>query len=372
MIPVNEPWLGQADLAYVTECVRTGWISSAGSFLDRFESDWAAFCGREHAVAVSNGSVALELAVESLGFDVGFEAILPSFTIISCAQAILRASGVPVVVDCDPDTWCLDPRCIENAITPRTRMIMPVHIYGHPAEMEAIIAIAKRNNLAIVEDAAEAHGAEAKVDGAWRRAGSFGEVSCFSFYANKIVTTGEGGMVLTDDAHLARVLRAKRNLCFGSTRRFEHDDLGHNFRMTNLQAALGVAQMERIQEILERKRWLGRNYTSKLAGIRGLKLPVERPWAKNIWWMYGVELTDDVPFEADEFAQRLKQRGVDTRPFFGGMHEQPILRRLGLFQNTVLPITERISRRGLYLPSGLTLSEAQMDTVVGAVRTVLT
>jgi perosamine synthetase len=371
VIPVNEPWLDQKDLDYVSECVRTGWISSAGAYIDRFESGWAKFCGRAHGVAVANGSLALDLAVQSFKLEPGFEAILPSFTIISCAQAILRAGGVPVPVDCDPDTWCIDPALVESAITPRTRLLMPVHIYGHPAPMEPLLELARRHNLKVLEDAAEAHGGEALVGGHWRRAGSFGDASCFSFYANKIVTTGEGGMVLTDDDALAGELRARRNLCFGKVRRFEHEELGHNFRLTNMQAALGVAQIERLEKILERKRWLGRAYTERLAGIPGLKLPVERPWARNIWWMYGVELEVSVPFDAVEFARRLKALDVDTRPFFLGMHEQPIFRRMGLFQSLRLPVTERIARRGLYLPSGLTLTESQMDQVVAAVRKVL-
>lgn len=371
MIPVNEPWMGEAELAYISECVRTGWVSSAGTFIDRFEKGWAAYCGRRHGVAVANGSLALELAVESLRLEPGFEAILPSFTIISCAQAILRAGGIPVAVDCDPDTWCIDPATAEAAITPRTRLLMPVHIYGHPAPMEPLLALASKHGLKVIEDAAEAHGGEALVGNAWKRAGSFGDASCFSFYANKIVTTGEGGMVLTDDDTLADALRSRRNLCFGRTQRFRHEELGHNFRLTNMQAALGVAQIERIDEILERKRWLGRAYTQRLGGIPGLKLPVERDWARNVWWMYAVELKDDVPFDAEEFARRLKDKGIDTRPFFLGLHEQPALHKQGLFQGLRLPVTERIARRGLYLPSGLTLSETQMDETVKAVREVL-
>jgi perosamine synthetase len=371
MIPVSEPWLDETDRAYVDECVRTGWISSAGTFIDRFERGWAAYCGRKHGVAVANGSLALDLAVESLGLEPGFEAILPSFTIISCAQAVLRAGGVPVAVDCDPETWCLDPEAVRRAIGPGTRLLMPVHIYGHPAPMEPLLAIAREHGLAVVEDAAEAHGAEIEIAGGWRRAGSFGDASCFSFYANKIVTTGEGGMVLTDDDALAETLRARRNLCFGHTTRFEHQTLGHNFRLTNMQAALGVAQLERIDAILARKRWLGRGYGERLRGLGGLKLPVEKPWARNVWWMYGIELTDSIPFDAVEFAKRLNQRGIDTRPFFLGLHEQPALRRLGLFEGVRLPVAERIARRGLYLPSGLTLTEAQMDAVVEAVREAL-
>jgi len=371
VIPVNEPWLTEDDVANVTECVRTGWISSAGSFIERFESEWAAYCGRKHGIAVSNGSVALELAVAALDERPGFEVIMPSFTIISCALAVLRAGGVPVVVECDPDTWCVEPEAVAAAITPRTRAIMPVHIYGHPVDMHPILDLAERHGLAIIEDAAEAHGAEYRRDGVWTRCGSFGDLSCFSFYANKIITTGEGGMVLTDRDHLADRLRSTRNLCFGRQKRFVHTALGHNYRLTNLQAALGVAQLGRIDAILERKRWLGRRYTAKLAGIPGLHRPQEREWARNVWWMYGVVLDPDVPFDGEELARRLKAKGVDTRPFFLGLHEQPILRDRGLFRDVSLPVTERIARRGLYLPSGLTLTETQMDRVVGAVAEIL-
>ncbi len=371
MIPVNEPWLEESDLQLVSDCVRTGWISSAGSYIDRFEQGWAAFCGRRHGIAVANGTVALELAVESLQLEPGFEAILPSFTIISCALAVIRAGGVPVLVDCDPETWCMDAQAVEKAITPRTQLLMPVHIYGHPAPMDSLLDLAERHGLKVIEDAAEAHGAEMLQNGNWRRAGSFGDVSCFSFYANKIVTTGEGGMVLTDDDALASRLRDGRNLCFGRQRRFEHEALGHNFRLTNMQAALGVAQLGRIDSILDRKRWLGQNYADRLAGISGLQLPCEKHWARNVWWMYGVVLEEGVPFDAQEFACRLKAKGVDTRPFFLGLHEQPVLRRRGWYEGLCLPVTEHIARRGLYLPSGLTLTSEQMDDVVAAVREVL-
>lgn len=371
MIPVNEPWLTEDDLANVAQCVATGWISSAGSFIEGFEQGWASFCGRKHGIAVSNGTVALELAVAALDEMPGFEVILPSFTIISCVSAVLRAGGVPVVVDCEPDTWCLSPKAVEVAITARTRAIMPVHIYGHPADMASIAELAGEHGLRVIEDAAEAHGAECNIKGVWKRCGGFGDLSCFSFYANKIVTTGEGGMVLTDDDALAAKLRSRRNLAFGRNERFRHEEIGHNFRLTNMQAALGVAQIGRIETILQRKRWLGRAYTRKLQGISSLQLPVERDWARNIWWMYGVVLQDDVPFDAKEFATRLKKLGVDTRPFFLGMHEQPALQAVGLYSGLRLPVTERIARRGLYLPSGLTLTEDQMDTVVAAIAEVL-
>jgi perosamine synthetase len=374
MIPVNEPWLEESDLANVDDCVRTGWISSAGRYIDAFESGWASYCGRKHGIAVANGTVALDLAVAALDLEKGSEVILPSFTIISCVTALLNHGHVPVLVDCDPETWCMDVSQVAGKITPRTRAIMPVHIYGHPVDMDPLLALAENHGLAIIEDAAEVHGAQYKSRRSgkdeWRRCGSFGEFSCFSFYANKIVTTGEGGMVLTDDAKLAERARSLRNLCFGP-QRFLHRDLGYNYRLTNMQAALGVAQLGRIERILERKAWLGKAYREGLSDLPALQLPIERPWARNVWWMYGVVLADDVPMDAKAFAAALKEKGVDTRPFFLGMHEQPVLQERGLFKGERYPVTERIARRGLYLPSGLTLSREQMALVCKAVREVL-
>jgi perosamine synthetase len=248
---------------------------------------------------------------------------------------------------------------------------MPVHIYGHPVEMQPLLELANRYGLAVVEDAAEAHGAECLVDGVWRRSGSFGELSCFSFYANKLVTTGEGGMIVTDDDALADRLRSLRNLGFGAGRRFLHERLGHNFRLTNLQAALGVAQIERIGAIVERKREIGRLYTDALAGISRLELPVEQPWARSVYWMFGVVLADDVDLDAESFAVALRECGIETRPFFLGLPEQPALRERGLFAGESYPVSERIARRGLYLPSGLALTDEQIRAVTDAVRDVL-
>jgi perosamine synthetase len=368
MIAVNEPRLGGREFEYVAECVRTGWISSEGRFIEAFERGWADYCGMRHGVAVSNGTVALELAVRSLDLQPGDEVILPSFTIISCALAVLYGGGTPVLVDADPRTWCMDTTQIEARLTPRTRAIMPVHIYGHPVDMGPVQALARRHNLAIVEDAAEAHGAEYR--GA--RCGGLGDLGCFSFYANKIVTTGEGGMVLTNDVARAARLRSLRNLCFQRERRFYHVDLGHNYRLTNMQAALGLAQLEAIEAAIQHKRWLGEAYTRRLAEAPGLQLPVEEPWAKNVYWMYGVVLNDAAGLDAAEFAARLAARGIMTRPFFLGMHEQPALRARGLFAGEHYPVAERLARQGLYLPSGLTLTEAQVDEVCEAVKAVLT
>jgi perosamine synthetase len=367
MIPVNEPSLGEGELANVMECVRTGWISSAGHFIEEFESRWAAYCGMQYGVAVANGTVALEAAVGCLDLQPGDEVILPSFTIISCALAVIYNGGVPVLVDADPRTWCMDAGQVAARITPRTRAIMPVHIYGHPVDMAPLWDLAERHGLKIVEDAAEAHGAAYR----GRRCGGLGDLSCFSFYANKIITTGEGGMVLTDDPAYAERARSLRNLCFRPERRFYHTELGHQFRLTNLQAAIGVAQIARIDELLAHKRWLGLRYTELLAGTPGLSLPVEEPWATNVYWMYGLVLDEATGLDAAAFAARLKACGVDTRPFFLGLHEQPAFHRRGLFVGERYPVTERLARQGLYLPSGLTLTEQQIQEVVAAVKSCL-
>ena len=376
MIPVNEPFLGRQESEYLLECVKTGWISSAGRFIDEFEQKWATYCGRKYGIAVSNGTAALQVAVECLDLAPGDEVILPTFTIISCALAVINRGCIPVLVDSDPQTWCMDVAQIEQKITPRTRAIMPVHIYGHPVDMDPLLCTAQKHGLAIIEDAAEVHGAEYlsgrnTSNPVWRRCGSFGSLSCFSFYANKLITTGEGGMVVTDDEALAEKARSVRNLAFQPRRRFYHEELGFNFRLTNLQAALGLAQLERIDQIVAQKRWMGSEYTSRLQGVGGLQLPTEQPWARNVYWMYGVVLSESAGMDALEFAARLREREVETRPFFLGMHEQPVFRKRGLFLNERFPIAERIARQGLYLPSGLALTPEQLYQVCDAVKEVL-
>jgi perosamine synthetase len=376
MIPVNEPVLGDREIDYATECIRSGWISSAGRFIEEFEQQWAAYCGMKHGIAVSNGTAALQTAVASLGLKPGYQVIMPTFTIISCALAVIYNGGIPVLVDSDPRTWCMDVSMIEEKITDQTRAIMPVHIYGHPVDMDPLQELADCHRLSIIEDAAEAHGAEYlsnrdKNTSRWLRCGGMGHLSCFSFYANKLITTGEGGMVLTNDPALAEKARSTRNLCFRQEKRFYHTELGSNFRLTNLQAALGLAQMERIDKIVEKKRWIGKAYTERLQNIPGVQLPVEEPWARQVYWMFGVVLDRSTGKDAIEFANQLKAKGVETRPFFLGMHEQPVFHKMGLFRDENHPVAERIARQGLYLPSGLTLTESQLEQVTEAVREVL-
>ncbi len=376
MIPVNEPLIGEQEIANVLDCLKTGWISSAGKYLEEFEQAWAGYCGMRYGIAVSNGTTALQVAVACLGLRPGDEVILPTFTIISCAQAITYNGGIPVLVDCEPHTWCMDVAQVEARITSHTRAIMPVHIYGHPVDMDPLLSLAKKHGLAVIEDAAEAHGAEYLSgrdtgQAKWLRCGGMSDISVFSFYANKLVTTGEGGMVLTNDPQIAERARSLRNLCFRPERRFYHSELGYNFRLTNLQAAIGLAQVQRMPETIHRKRWMGETYTQRLQHLPALQLPVEEPWARQVYWMYGLVIDESTGMDAAELARRLQAEGVETRPFFLGIHEQPVYLNQGLFQGQHYPVAERIARQGLYLPSGVALTETQLDEVCRAVEKVL-
>ncbi len=367
-IPVNEPLLDGNEQRYLAQCIETGWISSEGPFVDRFEKAMAERVGRRHAVAVTNGTAALEAAVAALGLGPGDEVILPAFTIISCAAAVVRAGATPVLVDSDPLTWNMDVTQLASRITPRTRAIMPVHIYGLPVDMEPVMALAERHGLAVIEDAAEAIGQTCT----GRPCGGIGHLGVFSFYPNKHVTTGEGGMIVTDDPALAECCRSLRNLCFQPARRFVHETLGWNLRMTNMQAALGVAQLERLDEFLERKRRMGALYTRLLRGVPGLQLPLgNTAYADNDYWVFGVLLDEGLTLTAEEAARRLHQLGIGTRPFFWPMHEQPVFTRMGLFQGERHPHAERLARRGFYLPSGVALREEHIERAAKALVSIL-
>jgi perosamine synthetase len=368
MIPVNRPVLDGNEKKYLDECIESGWISSEGPFVKRLEEGFSRLMGCAHGVAVCNGSVAIDVALATLRIGAGDEVILPTFTIISCASAIVRAGATPVVVDCQRDTWNLDPSLIAAKITNRTKAIMVVHIYGLPVDMDPVIELARRNGLFILEDAAEQHGQTYK----GRPVGALGDVATVSFYPNKHVTTGEGGMVLTNDKVLADRCRELRNLCFDKERRFIHNELGWNFRMSNVQAALGVAQLERIDDILEKKRRIGRWYQRRLFGNPLLHLPVERTaYAENIYWVFGVVLDDRVPFDAAGAREQLKAKGIDSRHFFWPMHEQPVFRARGWFAGELCPNAEHIARRGFYLPSGVGLTEDEADASARALLEIL-
>lgn len=368
MIQVAEPHVTERDIELVNEALTSGWISSAGKFLDLFEERWAAYCGMPHGIAVSNGSVALDVAIELLDMQPGDEIIMPTFTIISPAQSVVRAGGVPVLVDSDTRTWQMDAGQIEAKITTRTKAILVVHIYGHPADMDPILYIARKYGLVVIEDAAEVHGATYK----GRRCGGLADISTFSFYANKLVTTGEGGMVLVRTPELAERARGLRNLCFQRKQRFLHDKLGYNFRLTNLQAALGVGQIERIDEIITRKRAIATRYNDLLADVSVVTLPVEEQWATNVYWVYGLLLDDSTGLDAAQLAVQLKERGIETRPFFLGMHQQPVFQRMGMFRGESYPVAERLARQGLYIPSGLTITDEQICQIATTVRECLT
>ena len=367
-VPVNEPVLDGNEEKYLIDCVRSGWISSEGPYVERFEQQFAERMGRRFGIAVANGSVALEVAVAALGLGKGDEVILPAFTIISCAAAVVREGAIPVLVDCDPLTWNMDVAQVRQRITPRTRAIMVVHIYGLPVDMDPLLALAREHGLRIIEDAAEMHGQTYR----GRPCGSFGEISTFSFYPNKHITTGEGGMLVTDDPLLAERCRSLRNLCFKPQQRFVHEELGWNFRMSNLQAALGVAQLERLDEFVGRKRRMGAQYMELLAGTAGVQLPLSATdYAQNIYWVFGVVLDDAAGFDAREAMGRLAAIGIGTRPFFWPMHEQPVFRKMGLFAGERYPVSERIARRGFYLPSGTALTAEQIGRSAAALREVL-
>lgn len=367
LVPVNEPSLDGNEKKYLSECIDSGWISSEGPFVQRLEQEFAARMGRRFGSAVANGSVALDAAVKALDLGPGDEVILPTFTIISCAAAIVRAGATPVLVDSELDTWNMDLGQVERKITPRTRAVMAVHIYGLPVDMDALLAITKPRGIKLIEDAAQMHGQTCR----GRPCGSFGELSTFSFYPNKHVTTGEGGMIVTDDEGLAERCRSLRNLCFIPGKRFVHEELGWNFRMSNLQAALGCAQLERLDTFITRKRHMGRRYDELLANVSGIQKPLTRTtWAENIYWVYGVVLDDGLPFDAAEAMRRLGVQGVGCRPFFWPMHEQPVFRRMGLFRDARYPVAERLARRGFYLPSGLALTESQINRVADAIKKV--
>lgn len=367
-IPVNEPLLDGNEKKYLNECIDSGWISSEGPFVQRLEQEFATRVGRQHGIAVANGSVALEAAVKALDLGPGDEVILPTFTIISCAAAIVRAGATPVLVDSEPDTWNMDLNDVERKITRNTRAVMAVHMYGLPVDMEALLAITQPRGIKVIEDAAQMHGQSCR----GRACGSFGEISTFSFYPNKHITTGEGGIIVTDDEALAERCRSLRNLCFMPNKRFFHEELGWNFRMSNLQAALGCAQLERLDTFIKSKRKMGRRYDELLAHVPGIQRPLARKaWAENIYWVYGLVLGDEVPHDAVEAMRRLGVQGIGCRPFFWPMHEQPVFRRMGLFSENRHPVAERLARRGFYLPSGLALTEPQILRVVDAVKEVL-
>lgn len=359
-VPVNTPLLLGNELKYLTECIETGWISSEGPFITKFEQQLSAYVSRKHGIAVSNGSAALDIAVKALHIGPGDEVIMPAFTIISPAQSVVTAGATPVLVDSDATTWNMDVTQIEAKITDKTKAIIVVHIYGLPVDMDPVLALCKKHNLKLIEDAAEMHGQTYK----GKQCGSFGDISIFSFYPNKHITTGEGGMIVCDDEALAERCKKLRNLAFEpNARRFVHHEIGWNYRMTNLQAALGLAQLEKITTHLHKKRAIGYAYNEGLKTLKGFQLPLaETDYAENIYWVYA--LVADTEAQQEAMVKKLNDAKIGTRPFFWCMHEQPVFQQMGLFKNETYPVAEKLARNGFYIPSGLGLSDEEIKLVI--------
>lgn len=359
-IPVCEPKLDGNELEYVKRCFETSWISSAGENIQRFEEKFAEACGAKYGVSCTNGTTALHLALATLGVGKEDEVVIPTFTMIATANAVTYTGAKPVLVDSEPDTWNIDVKKIEEKITPRTKVVMPVHTYGHPVDMDKILDIAKKYDLYVVEDAAEAHGSEYK----GRKIGSIGDVSCFSFYANKIITTGEGGMLTTDNEEIAKIARDLRGHAFSEDRHFWHNYIGFNYRMTNLQAAIGLAQMEKFDENVRRRIQTAKLYNSLLKNIKGITLPPQTKGVKNVYWMYSILVNDEFDSTRDELRGKLARRGVETRTFFIPIHLQPIYFR---GYNERFPVAEELCRKGMYLPSASTLTKQEIEYVVDSI-----
>ncbi|KIA95104.1 aminotransferase DegT [Pedobacter kyungheensis] len=368
-IPVNTPMLNGNELKYLTACIETGWISSEGPFIDKFETQFSQYIGPKYGVAVSNGSAALDIAVKALNIGAGDEVIMPTFTIISPAQSVVTAGAVPVLVDSDPITWNMDVSQIEGKITPRTKAILVVHIYGLPVDMGPILKLAKKYQLKIIEDAAEMHGQTYNR----QKCGSFGDLSIFSFYPNKHITTGEGGMILTNDLSLAERCKKLRNLCFEPNGpRFVHHELGWNYRMTNLQAALGLAQLEQIDHFLKIKKDIGNTYQSQLSFLTELGFRLPKPntaFAHNINWVFGI-VAPSIKIK-EIIVEGLAKEKIGTRPFFWCMHQQPVFQNMGLFKNESYPIAEELANKGFYLPSGLGLKQEELIRVTEVLKAII-
>ncbi len=369
MIPVCEPILGGKEKKYVLEALNKNEISGAfGKYISLFESQFSKFCGAKFGITTTSGTTALHLALASMGIKKNDEVILSAFTNIATAYAVIYCGAKPVVVDSETATWNIDVNKIEEKITKNTKAIMPVHIYGHPVNMKPIIDIANKYNLRIVEDCAEAHGAEYL----GKKVGSLGDMGCFSFYANKIVTTGEGGMIVTDNKKFAERAKLLRNLAFSKKRRFLHYHVGFNYRMTNVQAAIGLAQVEKIDLIIEKKRAIAKMYNSLLSGIDGITLPVEMGYAKNVYWMYCI-LVDGCKTGVgrDVLMHHLHKKGIETRGFFIPMNKQPAFTKMGYFKNERCLVAEELSKKGLYLPSSINLEEKKIKFIVNSIKNAI-
>lgn len=366
-IPIASPDLTGNEAAYLAECIQSGWISSKGPFVDRFEKGFAGFCGTSYAVSTSNGTAALHLALTALGISPGDEVIMPDLTFVASANAIVACGAKPVLVDIEKDTWCIDAGLIEKHITKKTKAIMVVHLYGHPADMQAVLKIAKKHKLHVIEDAAEAHGAEVRTGkGVWKKVGSIGDVGCFSFYGNKIITTGEGGMVVTSNKKLYEYMRVLRDHGQDPNKRYYHRVIGFNYRMTNMQAAIGVAQLERIDSFLAKKREIAASYKVALEGIAGVTCMKEAPWAKSAYWMFGILVDSPYILSRDKLLAHLSKNGVESRPFFYPVHMLPPYKSSGSY-----PVAQIIAAQGISLPSGVTLTRSDISDISTIIKTAV-
>lgn len=363
-IPVCEPLLAGRELEYVTKAVSAGWISSSGGYVRDFEREFAAYLGVPCAVTTTSGTAALHLALLAAGIGPGDEVLIPAFTMIASAFAVCYTGAMPVFVDAEPATWNIDVTRIAEKLTARSRAIMPVHVYGHSCDMAGLQRIADAHELLVIEDAAEAIGSRYQD----KLCGSFGDLACFSFFANKLVTTGEGGMVVARDERFADRLRYFKNLCFplNGPRRYVHEDIGYNYRMPNVLAAIGLAQLERADFYLQRRRENAARYDQRLRGQRGITTPPNAAYTLNSYWMYGILIEDDFGRTRDEVMTGLQAAGIDTRSFFVSMHRQPALAKYGCDVAGDYPVCDLLSRKGLYLPSGSGLSEANLHRTVDA------
>jgi perosamine synthetase len=361
-IPVCEPFLNGNELKYVNDCVSTGWISSSGKYVTAFEEKFAEYCGVKYGVAVCNGTVALHLALVAAGIKAGDEVIIPDFTMIASAFAVCYAGAVPVFVDAERETWNIDPEKIEEKITSRTKAIMPVSIFGHPCEMKKIWQLAEKYKLRVIEDAAESHGAEYN----GKKTGNLADITAFSFFANKNITTGEGGMVVTDKEDLYNKARYHKNLCFplDSPRNYMHNDIGFNYRMSNIHAAIGLAQVEKANEYRQMRIRNAGLYRKYLSSVPGVLLQQSRENVIHVHWMNGI-LIDPGTYgrTRNDLIANLKENGIDTRLFFQGMHRQPSLIRYGSDPAGAYAVTDWLAENGFYLPSASNLSEDQITYI---------
>lgn len=366
-IPVNTPLLGGNELEYITDCVKTGWISSEGSYVEKFEAAVAEKVNKKYGIAVSNGTAAIDIAIAALNISEGDEVILPTHTIISCIIQIVRAGAIPVLVDSCPETWNMDVSKIEERITSKTKAIMAVHLYGLPAEIDKIMSLAKKYNLFVIEDASQMLGQTYK----GKPCGSFGDISTMSFYPNKLITTGEGGMCLTNSEELAERCKSLKNLCFQNHKRFVHEELGWNYRMTNLQAALGLAQIERLDFHVKRKREIGNLYLKLFKSLKSVQLPLKsKSYSDSLFWIFGLVINENHQFDAEYAMKELTNQGIGVRPFFYCLHKQPVFQKMGLFKGERYPVAEMLSERGFYIPSGLGITDEQIKTVSEKVITL--